>query len=511
MEATTKPKPWLRANGYAEWADKIEEIEAEWRARGVATRRNWWDVLAGDREGKPCKIAGVEFPVIEFARDRQKKQARPKKSAAGRGPGQRREKKPRAAARRPLPRPAGRPSRGREQGKPFGGNGARRTTPMLLTVKGFAQLEHVEIPAADLVVLVGPQATGKSLVLELLKLAADRNRIVRSLKQHGFRWDSPAEYCSLYFGGGFDKSWTAGTEITYGGERVTLSDVASARALQGEDSVFYIPAHRTLAIADGWPKPFTDYKIETPFVARRFSEVLLTALNLGRVGLSTIFPHERRLKDAFRKLIDDAVFHGAELKLDADGMRKRFVLEYGDHARLPYMAWTAGQREFMPLLLGLYHLLPAGNAPKRKEVQWAVIEEPEMGLHPKAVVAVMAVVLDLLARGYKVALSTHSPTVLEAIWGMNRLKDQPNGPLHLCKMMDLPSGHKVVVDTAARALKCSYAVVHLQHSDEGRVVSTDISRLDPGATGTSEWDWGGLTGFSAKVSEAIAKARSEGR
>lgn len=508
-------KAWLRANGHPEVADRIDEVEAGWKARGLRTRRNWWEVLAGDGEGKARKVAGVEFPVIPFARERQQavaaeKAPAPRKRAAG-TPKAGKTRRP--AGRKPYPPPTGgKRSRAKEHAGALRGQGTRGPALALLSVKRFAQLEHVEIPAADLVVLVGPQATGKSLVLELLKLAADRNRIMHSLKKHGFRWENHAQYCSLYFGGGFDRSWTSSTEVSYGGAAVTLKDVAEARAREGEDSVFYIPAHRTLAIADGWPKPFTQYQIETPYVARRFSEVLLTSLNLGRVGLSTIFPHGRRLKEAFRELIDDAVFHGAELKLDADGMRKRFVLEYGaGEARLPYMAWTAGQREFMPLLLGLYHLLPAGNAPKRKDVQWAVIEEPEMGLHPKAVVAVMAVVLDLLARGYKVALSTHSPTVLETIWGMNRLKQYRDGPVHLCKMMGLPTGHKVVVETAAKALACSYAVVHLQHNAQGRVESTDISELNPGATGSTEWEWGGLTGFSARVSETIGRARSSDR
>jgi len=381
-----------------------------------------------------------------------------------------------------------------------------------LSIEKFAQLEKVVIPLTDLVVLVGPQATGKSLVLELLKLAVDRNRVVRVLKQNGFKWESSEEFADLYFGGGFGKSWTPSTQFVYQGQHIALDDVAGGRQKKGEDAVFYIPAHRTLAIADGWPRPFSGYQIETPYVARRFSEELLTSINQGLIGKGKIFPHPRRLRDAFRELIDDAIFHGATLKLDLTGMRKQFVLEYDENeAKLPFMAWTAGQREFMPLLLGLYHLLPPGGSPsKKKGVQWAVIEEPEMGLHPKAIVAVMAVVLDLLARGYKVACSTHSQTVLEVVWGMLRLKGVPDGPARLCRIMGLPDKDRNVLKTAEIALKCSYSVIHLHHRDDGRVVSEDISDLDPGATSEYEWAWGGLTGFSARVSEAIASARTGG-
>lgn len=490
------------------------------RKRGVKTRRNWWDVLAGDREGNPRKVEGVTFPVLAAARRR--KGWPPCDSEIGAGeaapaPKANRwgDSKSKGETRASGTQATGRTRRktgddGTMNGERAHGasSGSRSPLPML-TVKNFAQLEEVVLPLADLVVMVGPQAMGKSLVLELLKLAIDRNRIVRVLKQHGFTWDRPEDFAALYLGGGFENSWTARTQVRYDGEDLTLHDVARSRTYKGEDSVFYIPAHRTLAIAEGWPRSFTQYQVDTPYVARRFSEELLTSLNQGLVGKGKIFPHDRRLKDAFRRLIDEAVFHGATLKLDVSGMRKQFVLEYEQTASLPFMAWTAGQREFTPLLLGLYHLLPPGGSPpKRSNVQWAIIEEPEMGLHPKAIVAVMAVILDLLARGYKVALSTHSPTVLEVIWGMSRLKGIADGPARLCKMMGLPERDQSVLKTAGEALKRSYSVVHVQHGPGGRVISKDISHLNPGAADEREWEWGGLIGFSAKVNEMVASVRA---
>lgn len=512
---------WLRRNGYDDIADKIDGVMAEWKARGVTTRRNWWEVLAGDKSGASRVVGGVSFPVLAAARRRQgltpveaatertAGEEAPVAGAAGRGAKRRtnpdKTRRPRTRQRQPAAVVSAASRHDKDTTRPD-----PRSALPLLSVRRFAQLDHIEVPSADLVALVGPQATGKSLVLELLKLALDRNRIVHSLRHHGLVWKSPEEFAALYFGGGFERSWTRETEVRFGNERLTLAGVAGVRARAGEDAVFYIPAHRTLAIAEGWPRSFAHYQIETPYVARRFSEAILTAINQGLVGKGKIFPHDRRLKGPFRTLIDDAVFHGAALRLDTlGGMRKQFVLEYSDtESRLPYMAWTAGQREFTPLLLGLYHLLPAGGGPKKREIQWAVLEEPEMGLHPKAVVAVMAVVLDLLARGYKVALSTHSPTVLEVIWGMSRLKGHRDAAGLLCKMMGLPSD-RMVMKTAARALEKKYAVVHLQHADDGRVVSKDISRLDPGAEDPREWGWGGLTGFSAKVSEVIASSRAE--
>jgi len=72
---SNKPKlsarDWLRANGYHEIAQMIDDIMAEWKVQGKATRRNWWQVLAGDSRGNPRKIAGRTFPVISAIRKRQ--------------------------------------------------------------------------------------------------------------------------------------------------------------------------------------------------------------------------------------------------------------------------------------------------------------------------------------------------------------------------------------------------------------------------------------------------------
>lgn len=66
-------RQWLRTNGYDDIADLIDEVINEWRLAGNGTRRNWWDVLAGRKDGKPCVIAGREFPVLRVAQIRQGK------------------------------------------------------------------------------------------------------------------------------------------------------------------------------------------------------------------------------------------------------------------------------------------------------------------------------------------------------------------------------------------------------------------------------------------------------
>lgn len=73
MSETDLARVWLRANGYGDVADLIDEVMEEWRRAGKKTRRNWWDVLAGGKDGRPCVIAGRVFPVLMAAQRRQGK------------------------------------------------------------------------------------------------------------------------------------------------------------------------------------------------------------------------------------------------------------------------------------------------------------------------------------------------------------------------------------------------------------------------------------------------------
>lgn len=66
-------RKWLRENGYSDVADIIDAIIKQWHTNGNGTRRNWWDKLAGQRNGQPCQINGQELPVLRAAQIRQGK------------------------------------------------------------------------------------------------------------------------------------------------------------------------------------------------------------------------------------------------------------------------------------------------------------------------------------------------------------------------------------------------------------------------------------------------------
>lgn len=64
-------RQWLVENGYSDVAQMIDEIMAKWKTAGKKTRRDWWEVLAGDKDGNPRVVEGRKFPVIKAARIRQ--------------------------------------------------------------------------------------------------------------------------------------------------------------------------------------------------------------------------------------------------------------------------------------------------------------------------------------------------------------------------------------------------------------------------------------------------------
>jgi hypothetical protein len=70
-------RDWFKANGYADVADLIDTVMAEIDASGSKQRRNWWDTLAGGKDGEPMSVYGHEFPVLRVAQIRQGKAVTP--------------------------------------------------------------------------------------------------------------------------------------------------------------------------------------------------------------------------------------------------------------------------------------------------------------------------------------------------------------------------------------------------------------------------------------------------
>jgi hypothetical protein len=374
-----------------------------------------------------------------------------------------------------------------------------------LVIRDFAHIATASIEFGDLTVLVGAQGTGKSLVLQWLKAAIDGRQIISALREAGQDVRSPDALIDLIFGVGMGEAWHEGsTSVTFDGKAIRPAGIGKLGG--GEERVFFIPAHRSMLISDGWAAPFQKLTADTPVVARLFSQNLFDRFS-AREG-DKLFPLERVLKKQYRDLIDDAVFHGGKVGLEQDRQHaKRLKLTHGS-SQLPFMTWTAGQREFTPLLLGLYHLLPPRKMNKQPDIEWVVIEEPEMGLHPQAVTVFMLLVLDLLWRGYKVALSTHSPLVLTVVWALRRLRESGARWQLVCEAFGL-TGNQGLKKVAEEALTKDIRTYLMSFDDDGHVQSKDLSTLDPSADDQDVSGWGGLTGFSSRFGEAVRTAVNE--
>lgn len=378
------------------------------------------------------------------------------------------------------------------------------TADIHLNIRNFAQIEEVDLTFGDLTVLVGAQGTGKSLALQWLKTALDGKQIAVALEAAG----QPAKaeiLIDLIFGVGMNSAWRADSEVTFKEKKLALKSISKLGSREGK--VFFIPAHRAMLISDGWAAPFQKLDPNTPVVARIFSD------NLYRLFTSRdseqLFPLDRVLKKEYRELIDDAVFHGGTIGLEQDQQHsKRLKLRYGENGKLPFMTWTAGQREFTPLLLGLYHLLPGSRKGKQPDIDWVIIEEPEMGLHPQALTVLLLLTLDLLWRGYRVVLSTHSPHVLTAMWMLRRLHAYKARPQLLCEAFGVKPTQPLL-KVAEKALAASTFVHLLEFQDNRKVRSKDISSLDPGSEDDDISGWGGLAGFSERFSEAVRRRSAQ--
>lgn len=376
-----------------------------------------------------------------------------------------------------------------------------------LTLTSLGQIPEADISFGDLTVFVGEQASGKSILLQLVKLISDTGNITQTLKKHGFDWHGKSgDFLSLYFGEGMAGIWNdASTKIQVDSETFDVDKMLSKKNRKKTESLFLIPAQRVMTLKDGWPQAFTDYAIGTPYVVKQFSEQLRLLMEKGLgSGEGAIFPQVGRMDKAIQDAIGESIFGEAQVKLDRSGLRKRIILDVLG-AQLPFMTWSTGQREFAPFLLGLYWLMPSGKVEKKNNVNWVVIEEPEMGLHPQAISALLLIFLELLRRGYKVIVSTHSPQILELIWAIRLITKSKTASTRLRQLLDLKP-NAFSKDLTGTVLDEKTFRTYYFSRKNGIVNVKDISTLDPEDPDEAVSDWGGLTLFSTKTADIVTEA-----
>ncbi|MDE0554959.1 MAG: AAA family ATPase [Candidatus Poribacteria bacterium] len=377
-----------------------------------------------------------------------------------------------------------------------------------LKLTSLGQIPEADISFGDLTVFVGEQASGKSILLQLLKLILDAGAITHTLKKHGFDWQKKVDnFLFLYFGEGMQTIWnTDETKVSI--DKVDFTPRKALSRRKTKENLFLIPAHRVVTLKDGWPRAFTDYATSDPYVVKAFSEELRLLLEKGLgSGKGPIFPQVGRMNKTLRDAIRESIFGDAEIRLDRSGLRKRIVLDVAG-TQLPFMTWSTGQREFTPLLLGLYWLMPSGRVRKKDNINWIVIEEPEMGLHPQAISSLLLVFLELMKLGYKVIISTHSSQILELIWAIRFIAKSNAAPTRLRQLLDLNANAYSKNLTETILNKKTFKTYYFSRK-KGVVNVKDISTLDAEDPDEAVSDWGGLTLFSTKSADVVTRAVSE--
>lgn len=368
-------------------------------------------------------------------------------------------------------------------------------------------ISDVDIEFGDLTFFVGPQASGKSITLEALKLIEDRDNIIATLDKYNYIIDRKAQrILNVYFGEGLSALWGNDTYLELDGRKLTLSGLPQ-EVENRESRIFYVPAQRIVCMGDGYPKFFNDFSFTTPYVLRDFSEILRTFVQFGMAGQDKVFPIKERLKNIQKKAFDKSIFHRGEVVLSETAGQRKMFLEV-DGLRIPFMAWSTGQKEFMPLLLAFYCLTgEPSKIVKREKYSTVIIEEPEMGLHPKAIESILLQICELICEGYKVIVSTHSSLFIEFAWAFNTIRKGNGAAMHpaLCDLFRVGETSSVgnmlrkFTDKSVRTYFFSLS------EENGTISAKDISSLDVMSDEVDLSEWGGIMDFSTRTNETVSR------
>jgi len=373
-----------------------------------------------------------------------------------------------------------------------------------LKLKNVGPIRQAAVSLHDLTVLVGPQASGKSIFLQTLKLVMDRRHIMAFFEQQNVAFNkNPSAVMSGYFGRGMGGMLDADPApgVTWLGRNCTLESLAVFRKSKSlpVETLFYIPAQRVVSLQSGASRTFDSFDFGDPYVLRYFAHQVHILLQNEFGARTELFPVNQRLNPTLRDPIAEDILRGARLSVELRDFTKTMLLQVDPLKEgLPFLAWSAGQREFVPLLLGIYWLCPAGRVSRRDEIEWVVIEEPEMGLHPRAISAFLLLVLELMKRGYRVIISTHSTVVLDLVWALQRIKQYGGNERDVRKLFRLKS-NPATKSIADNAVQKTYGVYFFEPDKTGTEV-TDISALNP----ADENHWGDLNGFASRSSDVVA-------
>ncbi len=371
-------------------------------------------------------------------------------------------------------------------------------------VTNLGPIAEADVEFGDLTILTGPQATGKTLFLETFKFHNDIIPIWLSSVQNNLKSDE--EILDYYYGDNMHSIFSVKTKILEN-SIIDLLDIAkSHKSFLKEgytikrgnttfyfpidyipDNVYYIPAQRSLALSEGRIKTSDDF-INSPYVLRRFSFYLQNYVKTHSTKiLKNIVPNY----DFFNE-------SEINMKRNAGSMRLHMLIH---RQSVPYMAWSTGQRELAPLLMALENFRTPPDFPDFTD--FIVIEEPELGLHPRAIIEFMLTVLKIMQTGTKVIISTHSSTPLDFVWTIKQLKEKGAKPSELAKMFDFKIKDKTIFDNLFEKTFKTYYFAPDKKTK--KVYTKDISSLDVYSEDEDIATWGGMSLSADRAGSIVSR------
>ena len=373
-------------------------------------------------------------------------------------------------------------------------------------VENLGPIAKADVTFGDLTILTGPQASGKTLFLETFALSYDPYTIATEylISNESIILN---DFLDFFFGDSMHSVIHEDTKFYLNSEVIRLSHLFNNLPITQTSLIvkslinnmwpilYYIPAQRSLALSEGRIKTPGDF-INSPYVLVQFSNYLQQYVrnNSAEILKETVNDYE--------------LLKNTEINMRRNAGSPRLEMTI-DKQVIPYMAWSTGQRELTPMLMvldycnGMFKTASKEN-PNEKRTKYIVIEEPELGLHPRAIIEFMFTVLKLMNSGVKVIISTHSSTPLDFVWTMNRLKHKGvKSFAALAEMFDFKIKDKDFFDGLfEKEVKVYYFA---PDPKTRKVHSKDISSLDVESEDEDVSNWGGMSLSADRAGSIVSK------
>lgn len=335
-----------------------------------------------------------------------------------------------------------------------------------LHVTNFSCITDADLDLGSLTILIGPQASGKSVLSKLTYffisvLKEQARHVIKTntlesykqfIKQRFHEWFPSSAWGDKKFSISY-KIGSSEIKISRTGYRETVSDnirvtlskdiqnqynsllkqttsltkktsekkrtefdfdwriyelcEKSIQKLLGRDYVvqqLYVPAGRSFFTSIG--KAFSIFELGGGLdpMAMRFGRFYASIRERSFYNFGRATPQQQKITQAISEIF------GGEIKVDGD---KEYVLTK-DAREIPFSALSSGQQELLPLMI----LIPFLTRGTRGEKQLVYIEEPEAHLFPTAqskLVEAFASLINTSNQSLDMLITTHSPYVLSKI------------------------------------------------------------------------------------------------